>query len=232
MGKSQTKTSSKTTIKIAGTAIKATPVRRRKAAPVAETPVIEAPVAAPAVVETTPVVEVAPVVVSEVAEAPKKAEAVFIIPDLGIKDLVMGREGHYQLPGKAWFPLSKQFGKPTVRKAIDAMVSLEIRLPAALDLVRWEGFRPHMVAQLAAVAANKDTLCVLGWVWNHQGFTWRKAYEAFPRAGFPGCTATKAEIGKLNKLVGLLDKLRKEGKTSERNIDYLAQAVHLIGWIK
>jgi len=166
------------------------------------------------------------------AEAPKAEAQVFVIPDMGVGDLVVSREGYKQLPGKTWYRLSGRFGKETVRQAIAAMVSLELRLPGALELVTWPSFRPHMVQQLAIVAANKDVLCVLEWVWSHQDWSWKEAYTAFPRAGFPGCKATRQEIGKLNKLVGLMDALRKEGKTSIRNIDCLAQAAHLIGWIK
>lgn len=218
MTKSTSKAARKTTITVAGTAVKATPVRRRKV----ETPVVEAPVVAEA-----------PVVEAPVVEAPVVAEAVFTIPDLGKEDLVIGREGFHQLPGKTWNSLASKFGKHTVRQAIAAMVALELRLPLALELATWPAFRPHMLAQLKAVADNKDVLNVLEWVWQAgEGWTWREAYEAFPRVGVPGGTATKAEIGKLNKLVGLMDKLRKEGKTSARGLDYLAQACHLLGWIK
>lgn len=216
MTKSTSKARSKTSVKVAGATIKATPVRRKKVAPVSQD----------SVTETTPVVE-APVV-----EAPK-AEAVFVIPDMGVADLVVSREGYRQLPGKTWHRLTGRFGKHTVRQAIAVMVALaDIRLPLALELATWPAFRPHMVQQLAIVAANKDTLCVLEWVWSHQDWSWKEAYTAFPRSGFPGCKATKAEIGKFNKLVSLLDALRKEGKTSIRSIDILAQAAHLIGWIK
>lgn len=213
------------TIKVAGKTVKASPVRRRKV----ETPT-------PVVVETAQVAE-APVVEAPVAEATpvavaSAAPAHFTIPDLGVTDLLVSREGFKQLPGKTWHRLTGRFDKQTIRQAIAAMAALELRLPVALELVTWPSFRPHMVAQLAAVAANQDVKIVLEWVWNNQGFTWREAYEAFPRAGYPGCTATKAEIGKFNKLVSLLDALRKEGKTSIRSVDLLAQACHLLGWIK
>jgi hypothetical protein len=186
---------------------------------------IKAPTKA-SVAETTPAVE-APVV----TEAPKAEAQVFAIPDLGKGDLVMGPQGFHQLPGKTWYRLTTMFGKPTIRQAIAIMVTLELRLPLAVELARWQAFRPHMLAQLKAVADNKDVLNVLEWVWNNQGFTWREAYEVFPRAGFPGCAANKSQIGKFNKLVSLLDAIRKEGKTSIRAIDYLAQACHLLGWI-
>jgi len=206
------------TIKVAGKTVKASPVRRRKV----ETPT-------PVVVETAQVAE-APVVEAPVAEA----QAVFLIPDLGKEDLVMGREGHHQLPGKTWYSLSRKFGKDPVRQAIAVMVALaDIRLPLALELATWPAFRPHMVAQLAAVAANQDVKIVLEWVWKAgKGWSWKEAYTAFPRAGFPGCKATRQEIGKLNKLVDLMDGLRKGGKTSVWNVDLLAQACHLLGWIK
>lgn len=228
-----TKTSKRktTTVKVEGKPIKATPVRRRKASVVeatkAEVPVTEAPVVEAPVAETTPAVETTPVV----AEAPK-AEAIFAIPDLGKEDLVIGREGFHQLPGKTWHRMSTKFGKKTIRQAIAVMVGIpEIRLPLAIDLAKWELFRPHMVAQLQAVAANKDTLCVLEWVWAHKNWSWKEAYTAFPRVGFPGCKASKKEIGKLNKLLDILDDL-KGGETSVYGVDYLAQACHLLGWIK
>jgi len=225
--------STKTTITVAGTTIKATPVRRKVKAlptPVVEVLVTEAPVAETVVAEAAPVTEV-PVVV-EVAEA-QKAEAIFIIPDLGVSDLVMSREGFKQLPGKTWHRLSAKFGKPTVRQAVAIMVGLELRLPLAMELATWPAFRPYMVGQLTAVKANQDVLIVLEWVWGAgEGWTWKEAYTAFPRVGVPGGKATLQEIGKLNKLVNLLDGLRKEGKTSIRGMDLLAQAANLIGWIK
>ncbi len=218
-------------------------MRRRKASVVeatkAEVLVTKAPVVEAPVAETTPAVETTPVVAeAPVAEAAQVVEAapvaVFTIPDLGLADLVVSREGHYQLPGKAWYRLSERFGKVAVRQAIAVMAALpELRLQLALELVTWPGFRPHMVGQLTAVKANQDVLNVLEWVWGQgEGWTWKEAYTAFPRAGYPGCTATKAEIGKFNKLVSLLDALRKEGKTSIRSVDLLAQACHLLGWIK
>jgi hypothetical protein len=216
-----------TTVKVRGVHLKATPVRRRKA-------VIAAPAVEPAVAEVSMAETLVEVPVAEAQVAAPAVEPLFFIPDLGVSDLLMGREGRHQLPGKTWHRLSGRFGKSAVRQAIAVMEALpDLRMPLAMELVTWPSYRPHMVEQLSAVKANPDVMNVLGWVWmSGEGWSWKEAYAAFPRHGFPGGKATKREIGKFNKLVSLLDAIRKEGKTSIRGIDLLAQAAHLIGWIK
>lgn len=160
-----------------------------------------------------------------VAKAPApKADA--IIPAVGFSDLVTSRTGQLQLPVKVWVAMTKTFDKSMVRQAswVVAQESLGLTLEKAMLLVSWPKFRPFMVAQLTVLKKHPALMEVLQWSLANPGWGWKKAYERFPRKGL-------GKVGALGKLVVELDGIRKEGKTSLRNIDFLAQACQLIGWI-
>jgi len=226
---------SKKTVKIANKAIK--PRRVTKVVDVKEAPAPVAPVVAEAPV--APVVEAIEAPAVEATQAPAADAVTIPVPVVFFKDLKVSREGHYQIAPKTYKSLAQAYGKEAIRFAIQAMVALkeaDVSLETGLLLVTWPNFRPFMLQQLAAVWSYKDregVFRVLEWIWANEGWTFEELYEEFPRNGRPGLKASKEKLGKANNLLSVLDALRSDSKkTSPKGLDYLAQAVRLLGWIK
>lgn len=163
------------------------------------------------------------VVVVKVPTGPKPAEA---IPQVGYADLVVNRNGQLQLPAKVWSLLTKSYPKDMVRTATWAIAQEELglTLDKAMVLVTWPKFRPFMLKQLGVLKKYPSLLEVMSWSNANPNWGWKEGYAQFPRQGL-------GKVGPLGKLVQELDAIRKEGKTSCKNIEFLAQACQLIGWI-
>lgn len=151
------------------------------------------------------------------------AQKVVSIPAVGFSELVMG--GQPRLPFKVWSAMIQTYEKSMVRTATWVVAQgLGLTLDKAMLLVSWPGFRPFMISQLGVLKKHPELVEVLQWSISNPGWGWKEGYSKFPRKGL-------GKVGPLGKLIQELDIIRKEGKTSPKNVEFLAQACQLIGWI-
>ena len=154
------------------------------------------------------------------------AQKVEAIPAVGFSELVMSSTDQPRLPFKVWSAMIGTYDKAMVRTAtwVVAQEGLGLTLDKAMLLVSWPGFRPFMISQLGVLKKHPELVEVLQWSISNPGWGWKEGYSKFPRQGL-------GRVGPLGKLIQVLDFIRKEGKTSPKNVEFLAQACQLIGWI-
>jgi hypothetical protein len=203
----------------------------KKEAPVVVQTMIEAPV--PAMVETTPVAVVEVAVVE--------------IPVVMPEDLIVTREGYFNLPHKAYKTVLKVgYDKIQVRQAIVAMKALSIPLVTALSLTTLSCYKQWHLPLLVAIKGANDFVGhtrVLRWMWYNKGWTFVELYGVFPNGGKEGVATSGETRWKAHNLISLLDGIRKADlarkadsqrslKTPQKVIDALCEQAYYLGWFE